>query len=185
MIKKLMVMALVITLGAGGLALAVQTTDSFDITFSLNGDRGVIVDTTTINIAAGLSPSDVWTSEAIPVLSTGSLANIEYTISGGVASGGTAANLTALEDITPDPDEICLQGQFNGTPSFVATDVITTGAQQVGDADPGDFEGSDNNMDDLGLAVERDLHVRITMPATVTFVGAQTVTVTLTAEEAD
>ena len=84
--RKLMVMALVITLAGVGAALAAS--DSFDITFTPTGDRGVIIDTTSVSLG-NISPGGSSETGAIPTTSTGTLGGIEYDLSATV-SGGAA-----------------------------------------------------------------------------------------------
>ena len=161
---------------ASGLVYAAN--DTFAITLSPTGDRGVIIDTVTVGLG-DLAPSAVGTTGAIPCVSTGTIANIEYQISASV-SGGAA--LTADANVTPVSTELCLQALFNSTlGAFGTEDVVTTGTQQVGDAAPGEFEGADDNMDAMALNESRNLWCQVTMPSTIDYSGTQTITVTVDA----
>ena len=159
---------------ASGLVYAAN--DTFTITLSPTGDRGVIIDTVTVGLG-DLAPSAVGTTGAIPCVSTGTIANIEYQISASV-SGGAA--LTADEDVAPVSTELCLQALFNSTlGAFGTEDVVTTGTQQVGDAAQR-YEG-DVEMDAMALNESRNLWCQVTMPSTIDYSGTQTITVTVDA----
>jgi len=174
--KKILLGLLAVVI-AGGLVYAAN--DTFTITLSPTGDRGVLITTTTVGLG-GMAPSEVKTTGAIPCTSTGTIANIEYEISAAV-TGGTAV-LTADADVTPVSTELCLQALFNSTlGAFGTEDVVTTGTQQVGDAAPGEFEGADDNMDAMALNESRNLWCQVTMPSTIDYSGTQTITVTLDA----
>ena len=172
--KKILLGLLAVVI-AGGLVYAAN--DTFTITLSPTGDRGVLITTTTVGLG-GMAPSEVKTTGAIPCTSTGTIANIEYEISAAV-TGGTAV-LTADADVTPVSTELCLQALFNAAvEAFAAKDVVTTVAQQVGDV-PQEFEG-DVEMDAMGLLVSRNLWCQVTMPSTIDYSGTQTITVTVDA----
>ena len=174
--KKILLGLLAVVI-AGGLVYAAN--DTFTITLSPTGDRGVLITTTTVGLG-GMAPSEVKTTGAIPCTSTGTIANIEYEISAAV-TGGTAV-LTADADVTPVSTELCLQALFNAAvEAFAAKDVVTTVAQQVGDGAPGEFEGTDDDMDALGLLVSRNLWCQVTMPSAIDYTGTQTITVTVNA----
>ena len=172
--KKILLGLLAVVI-AGGLVYAAN--DTFTITLSPTGDRGVIITTTTVGLG-NLASFDMGTTGAIPCTSTGTIANIEYQIS---ASVGGGAALTAFEDVTPVSTELCLQALFNAASpgSFAAKDVVTTGAQQVGDAAQR-YEG-DVEMDAMGLNESRNLWCQVTMPSTIDYSGTQTITVTVDA----
>ena len=172
--KKILLGLLTVVI-AGGLVYAAS--DSFQITLTPTGDRGVIIDTVTVSLG-NLAPSAVGTTGAIPCVTTGTIANIEYQIS---ASVGGGAALTADGDVTPVSTELCLQSLFNAASpgSFAAKDVVTTVAQQVGDV-PQEFEG-DVEMDAMGLNESRNLWCQVTMPSTIDYSGTQTITVTVDA----
>ena len=172
---KKILLGLLIVVIAGGLVYAAS--DSFQITLTPTGDRGVIIDTVTVGLG-NLAPSGVGTTGAIPCVTTGTIANIEYQIS---ASVGGGAALTAFEDVTPVSTELCLQALFNAAlpGSFAAKDVVTTATQQVGDAAQR-YEG-DVEMDAMGLNVSRNLWCQVTMPSTIDYSGTQTITVTVDA----
>ena len=179
--KVLMLGVVVLVIGMlGGVVYAVDTGDSFTITLTPTGDRGVIIDTTTVAFGS-MSPGASDTTDAIPVVSTGTIGNIEYKIKGSVAGG---AALTADGDNSPVSTELCLQAQFNATsPTFGTDDVVTTADQQVGDASA-EFEG-DEDMDNMGLDATRHLWCKVSLPSTIDYTGEQTITVTVTAEAAD
>ena len=159
---------------ASGLVYAAN--DTFTITLSPTGDRGVIIDTVTVGLG-DLAPSAVGTTGAIPCVTTGTIANIEYQIS---ASVGGGAALTAFEDVTPVSTELCLQALFNSTlGAFGTEDVVTTGTQQVGDVAQR-YEG-DVEMDAMALNESRNLWCQVTMPSTIDYSGTQTITVTVDA----
>ena len=171
---KKLVLVLGMLLIAGGLVYAAN--DTFTITLSPTGDRGVIIDTVTVGLG-DLAPSAVGTTGAIPCVSTGTIANIEYQISASVSGG---ADLTVLEDDAPVSTELCVQALFNSTlGAFGTEDVVTTGTQQVGDAAQR-YEG-DVEMDAMALNESRNLWCQVTMPSTIDYSGTQTITVTVDA----
>lgn len=188
MSKKLLVMALVITLAGAGMAYgAWVSTDTFVISFTPTGNRGVVIDTATIS-AGDLTVGQTWESEAIPTVSTGNVSGIEYTIEASISATDPA---TLSADTTPESTEICLQGLFNTVKggTMDADDVVTTAPQQVGnkDNDAGDpgFEG-DVEMDDMGLYQTRNLWMKITMPPdTIDYSGQQNISVIVNAQAAD
>jgi len=157
--------------------------DSFTITLTPTGERGVIIETTTVAFGY-LAPGASSTTAAIPVVSTGTIGDIEYTI-GAAITGDTPAALASSTD-TLNSSELCLHAQFNSTsPAFRSIDVVDQApiGVDVGD-DNGYFEG-DENMDDMGFGVKRNLWCKVTMPADISYSGEQTITVTITAEAGD
>ncbi len=177
MSKKLLLLVLLVLCGALA-AHATQISDNFTISCTPSGDRGVIITTTSVNlgnIAAGGEDETM----AIPVLTTGTVANIDYTIQGTDPGGG----VTLSTNETPTADEILLYALFNTVQggTMGSDDVVTTSPQQVGDGSGVNFEG-DVEMDGMGLLVERNLFCKIKLPATVNYTAQQTMTVTIAAE---
>ena len=173
--KKILLGLLTVVI-AGGLVYAAS--DSFTITLTPTGDRGVIIATMTVGLG-NMAPSAVSTTGAIPCISTGTLANIEYQIS---ASVGGGAVLTSTTTPAPTSTQIELQALFNAAVgTFAAKDVVMTVSQQVGDGAPGAFEGADDDMDAMALNAARNLWCKVTMPSTIDYTGTQTITVTVDA----
>ncbi len=185
---KRLAIVLGMLLVASGLVYAAS--DNFTVTVTPTGDRGVIITEGTYNFGnLDTNTSAVSTSE-ITVTSTGTLTDIEYTI-----AGDDAAQTWTLETdgvTTPSgQNKVVLQGLFQSSalaPSeatFTSDDTIVTGAgQQVGDASPGEFEGT-AEMDNQGLNAVSYLYMRIATPPTSTTESQQTYTVTINAELAD
>jgi hypothetical protein len=165
--------------------------DGFSIILTPAGDRGVKIDTDTINIG-DLSAGTTYVHQyCIPVTSTGTISGIEYTIQ---AATSTPASTLSNDGIADQNDEIVLQVLFNSQlPSTSAweqygptTNLVTFSPKPVGDTTTPNtnFEG-DEDMDDLGLNVERHLWFRIKTPPAWTSGTQQTITVTITAEPAN
>ena len=177
--KKLLLGLLVVVLASG---VVLAASDSFDITVSPVGNRGVIIGSGTVALP-DMNPSSSETTDAIPCTSTGTIANIDYEISATVAGG---SNLTGINDDAPVSTEICLQAIFNATvEAFTTDDVVTTGTQEVGNGGPGLLEGTDDGMDNMPLLAERNLFCKVTTPAAIDYTGQQTITVTLSAIAGD
>ncbi len=153
--------------------------DSFTITCTPTGARGVIITTTTVAFG-DMAPGAENTTDAIPTQSTGTVANIGYRLSASVASGGIGANLAAADP--PSADELLLQANFNSTlPSFVAGDILEAGPSNV--VDSGAY-GGDYDMANMDLNDMRNLWCKVKFPTPiVTFTQEQTITITVTAEE--
>lgn len=167
--------------GLTGVGWADIPSDSFTLTVTPAGDRGVIINTTTFDfgsVVLGLST----TTAAIPVTSTGSVANIEYTIGGAISpdwnlsTDGTASSQNELE----------VRALFNsGLPAGFGsgtTHLVTTTPKEAGSlGGDADFEGN-VDVDNMALLTTRDLYVRFTLPPTSSSSNQQTVTITVTAE---
>src|SRR3989339_1549126 len=75
--KKQWLLAVGLLVGLAGGAFAANYGDTFQITFTPTGDRGVYIDSSTVplgDLALGAS----YVTDAIPTHSTGTVANIEY-----------------------------------------------------------------------------------------------------------
>ena len=194
MMKKICLILVAMFFVCGGV-FAADWGDSFQITLTPSGDRGVIIDTSTIAMG-DLTPgaTTVWPN-SVPVTSTGSISGIEYTIQGAIAGG---ASLSA-DGQADTADEIALYVLFQDTQPAstgweavnTTTNLVTTAAKQVGDTSASwtNFEGLNTapgtDMDSLGLNVKRDLRFRVKSPPSWTSGTVQTITVTITAEAAN
>ncbi len=178
MIKKMLLMALVIMLMGTGLALAWDNPDSFTITFTPLGERGVIIDTTAVTFM-NLVPDSSTTTLAIPVESTGTIGDTDYLIAASVTNG----TVVLSADLTINSNEVLLQALFTNLPiggqSWEANDIVESGTQ-VGDAGS-NCEGTDDLMDNMTLNTKVNLYCKLTLPATLSYTGAQEITVTVTA----
>jgi hypothetical protein len=182
---------LIMLLVISGTSYAVNWGDSFSITVSPAGDRGVIIDTTTINIGDLLPGTTYVHPYSIPVISTGTITDIEYTIK---ADTSTPTSTLSLDGQADTENEIVLQVLFNTVqPSAAAweqygatTNLVTFTPKQVGDTTIANqnFEG-DEDMDNLGLNVVRHLWFRLKSPPVWTTGTQQTITITITAEPAN
>ena len=182
--KKVLALLVIMALGVVGVGqLMADWGDSFKLTFTPTGTRGVIITTDTVALTPALGGSAI--TGAIPVLSTGTVGNIEYTIAGGL-SGGAAFS----PDATLTADELLLQAMFNSTApgAFGDEDIVTETPVDAGnkdlDAATGSYEGN-VEVDDMDLLTSWDLFCQVTLPSAVNYTGAQEITVTVTAEVAD
>ena len=183
-IRAAVVTAAVMALGAVG-AWAANWGDSFSITFTPAGDRGVIITSDTVALS-NLNLNSTTYIDNLLVTSTGSIEAIEYTLAGGIAGGW---NLSEDGQANGD-NEAVLYGLFSSTkPALVDFESAGTGtdhlihtgsAHQVGDV-AGLYEGNEQ-MDDLGLNAARHLWMELKTPPTASIDEAQTITVTITAE---
>lgn len=177
MTKKLLVIALIITLVCGGLAMAGNPSDSFTMTLTPTGWRGVIIDTAAIvgtlslgDVAVGGSTE---TASGIPCITTGTVANIEYKISASVSGGATIDDNGVLLST-----EIGLEAEFKDSgPTY--GDLVDGTPEHVNN---GSF-CANGDMDSMALGYSKNLWCKITLPATVSYSGKQSVTVTLTAQD--
>ncbi len=196
MMKKMMlVLGLVFGLGllAAIPAQAEIPSDSFTITISPVGDRGVIISTTDIAVSLTLGATQYTNgAEGVVVTSTGSIGPVEYTLQAAIAGAWTLST-DGYADAT---DELALHAIFRAPPyqgtqviadfeegNILKNLVVDTGAQQVGDG-PGKYENA-QDMDDLGLDVNRNLWFQLKAPPDSSTSANQTVTVTVTAEVND
>lgn len=167
--------------GLTGVGWADIPSDSFTLTVTPAGDRGVIINTTTFDFGSVVLGQST-TTAAIPVTSTGSVGNIEYTV-----AGSNSANWTLSTDGTADAqNELEVRALFNsGVPgAFGAgtTHLVTTSAKDAGNlGGDADFEGN-VDVDNMALLTTRDLYVRFVLPPTSTSSNQQSVTITVTAE---
>ena len=171
-------------------AQAVDYGDSFTVPFTPVGDRGVMIDTTTIALSSLTLGTTVQTSGDVPVTSTGTIAPIEYTMQASIA-GGWSLSTDGVADAN---NEVALQGLFKATQPSLAefesptatTHIINAaGARQVGDATPGNYEVSGGqDLDSLALNAVRNLWLKLKMPPTSDNGALQTITITVTGEPA-
>jgi hypothetical protein len=172
-----------------GLASTVGATnwgDNFTLQITPSGDRGVMIDTGTIAMTLTVGTTDQWDYN-IPVTSTGTIADMEYTL-----AGSNAANWTLSTDGYADTqNEVAVHALFNSTlptltdfeTTSITKNLVTTTAAQVGDV-AGKYEGN-QEMDNLGLNIQRLLWVQIKTPPTTSTTNAQNITITVTAEAAN
>ena len=161
--------------------------DSFTVTVTPLGERGVIIDSSTYDFGNMGTGESAISTDSIPVKSTGTVSPLEYTIQG---QNATTWVLGPDGKVTPDTnDEIVLQALFQDTATapaagdFGAADTVTTAVQDVGDA-AGEFEGT-ADMDDLGLLVTKHLYLRLSTPPTTSTESTQTFMIIINAEAAD
>jgi len=160
---------------AGPASAVFVSTETFNITFTPTGDRGVMIATTTVALGNILPGSVNTFADAIPVTTTGTIASIEFNIRGAI-SGGAA--LTANGTATPAATEVQVQAKFKATgATFAAADNVDITDRGV---EMGNFVDDNSYCHDLGLNVPTNLWMRLTLPATVTYSGVQTVTVYVT-----
>ena len=194
--KKLGLILVAMFFVCGGV-FAADWGDSFTITLTPSGDRGVIISTDTAIALGDLATGTTITHPfSIPVTSTGSISGIEYTINGGTLS--VTSTLSADGHADSD-DELALFVLFQDTAPAstgweavnTTTNLVTFSAKQVGDTSSSwtSFEGDNTapgtNMDSLALNVKRYLWFRVKSPLSWTSGGTQTITVTVTAEAAN
>ena len=181
--KRLLYLTVALVVGIASAAFAANYGDTFQITFTPTGDRGVYIDSDTVPLG-DLALGAGYDTNAIPTHSTGTVANIEYSIS--ATESGSATNLTANGTATPTADEIQVQAVFDadgGTFGWAANDNVDGTVRPVDDGV--NFVTGDVSMEDLGLNQLRKLYCRVTLPSVVNYSGVQTITVTLTARQGD
>jgi len=158
--------------------------DGFTITMTPTGDRGVLIDSSSVVLSLGDvgMGGSTRTLSAINVTSSGTIGNIEYNIKANV-TGADPATLSTND--TPDNTELLLQVQFNnadpGDGGYNAADVVDAVAESAGDGDPGNFEGNED-VDAMDLGVTSHLWCRLELPTAANYSGEQTISVTITAE---
>ena len=162
--------------------------DSLTLTCTPTGNRGVIMDSTTISFGTLDVNVTTMSISGVTVTSTGTLGNMEYTIA------GTNAGTWQLETdgtVTPSgQNKVVLQALFQTTnaqpadATFGTDDTIDTNAQQVGDGASINFEGT-GDMDTMALLTTRYLFFRFQTPPTTSVDTLQTFTVTVAAEVAN
>lgn len=194
--RKLSILICVM-LATCGIVYAVDWGDSFTITLAPAGDRGVIIDTTAINVGDLAANATIDWGFPVPVISTGSIAPIEYTIKGATSTptstlstdGTLGENKFALYVLFQSTKPA--SAQFTQGGANLTTNLVTFSAKQVGDTDSSNtnFEGDQTatgvDMDNLGLNVTRNLWFQLKGPTSWTTGVSQTVTVTITAEPAN
>ena len=186
--KRKLLLAVGFIVGLAGAAMAGMPSDSFQITFTPTGSRGVIISSDSAAIALGsLALGTTTTTSAIPVISTGTIGITSYQISGVITSGGTAATFTARTSTQPVTSEVCVQGQFCNTlpaPWGGSNNNITTSAVNVGSSTKGYYVDPSltTSMDDMGLNAYNSLWVRLMLPPTASYSAQQTITITITAQ---
>ena len=186
--KAMMGLAAALGVMASGRAWAFNPSDTFTITLTPVGDRGVIITTTTIAMGSLSVGTTQYTggAQGVVVTSTGSIAPLEYTMQASLLGGWSLST-----DGYPDADdELAVQALFNasapaladfeGSGIPVTKHLLTTSAGQVGDA-AGKYEGN-QDLDSLALNISRNLWMQLKLPPTSTTDTEQTVTVTVTAE---
>ena len=191
--KKRLLLAIGMLVGLAGAALAADYADSFVITFSPLGDRGVIIATTSIAMG-NLNPGTTnLIADPIPVVTTGTIADIELTMQGSITGGTVGLKPRAANYDVPLSSEVCVQASFNTIPGTLAwnaaKDILDTTAVNVGTsgtAQNGYFGGDYGAaMDHMALNASRNLFVRLLTPMAMTYSGTQTITVTVTARVGD
>jgi len=184
---KIVLMAL-FSLIALSPAIWAADTDSIQLFVVPVQEYGVIVDTETFNFGTVDMNSSTRTVNPMPVTSTGTTSPIEYEISAAVTSVGGTWSLATTDE--PSENTAVLFAKFNSVDpdqtanDYGANDIVDSTPQDVGDGDPGYFEG-DQQMDDMPLLCGTSLWFKIKTPTTTTTVDQQTITVTITAEIAD
>ena len=185
---KKVLLAAVVLMASLGIGFAADTSDSFNIVVGISGDRGVIISTTSVAMGSlTLGTTTQW-NYCVPVLSTGSLVGIEYTM-----QGANAATWTLSSDGHADAqNEMALHALFNTTkPSLANFDsastarhLITTGSKAIGNggADTNLYFEGDEDMDNMGLNIVRHLWLQVKTPPTSSVTANQTFTVTISAE---
>src|SRR3989338_7771084 len=165
--KAVLGLAAAVGLMAWGRAWAFNPSDTFTITLTPVGDRGVIITTTTIAMGSLSLGSTNFTGgvQGVVVTSTGSIAPLEYTMQASLA-GGWSLSTDGYADAV---DELAVHALFN-----------SAAAGQVGDG-TGKYEGN-QDLDSLALNISRNLWMQLKLPPTSTTETEQTVTVTVTAE---
>ena len=187
--KKLLLLTVGIMVGLVGLVNA-DWGKAFDITFTPTGARGVMIATTTVALGS-MSLGTATTTYAIPVISTGSIASIEYNISGTV-SGGSALTPHLVSNTTPAIGEVQVKAIFNTNALMTWApwmDNVDSTPRGVGNVtQDGSFIGdyaSGNQMDSMGLNISRNLYVSVILPAVASYSGLQDITITVTARAGD
>src|SRR3989338_1116257 len=186
--KAVLGLAAAVGMMAWGRAWAFNPSDTFTITLTPVGDRGVIITTTTIALGTLSVGTTQYTggAQGVVVTSTGSIAPLEYTMQASIAGGWSLST-----DGYPDTDdELAVQALFNssapGLADFegsgipVTKHLLTTSAGQVGDAAQ-KYEGN-QELDSLALNISRNLWMQLKLPMVTAIETLQTVTVTVTAE---
>ena len=172
-----------------GMVYAVDWGDGFTVTVTPAGDRGVVIDTTSIAVSLTMGTT-LQIADAIPVRSTGTLAPLEYTLQGTdsmgawsfSADGATGANILAVQALFGAT--LPAFGVFEGTDPTV--NLVTGAAAEVGDGAPGKYEvGGGPDMDDLALNVTRYLWLQLKAPTSTSSGSVQNFSITVTAEPAD
>ena len=164
--------------------------DGFTITLTPTGERGVIIDTTTIAMTGLALGTTNYTAGAqgVVVIATGTIAPIYYTIQGALAGGWTLStdgyaetqNILAVHALfkatAPTPED------FAGTD--IVKNLLTTDVNHIGSVGSvGKYEVADGQeMTELALNDSRNLWFQIKTPPTSSTLGTQTITVTVTAE---
>ena len=184
--KAVLGLAAAVGMMAWGRAWAFNPSDTFTITLTPVGDRGVIITTTTIAMGSLSLGSTNFTGgvQGVVVTSTGSIAPLEYTMEASLA-GGWSLSTDGYADTV---DELAVHALFNSAAAVLADfestsvtkNLLTTSAGQVGDV-AGKYEGN-QDLDSLQLNVSRNLWMQLKLPPTSTSETEKTVTVTVTAE---
>ena len=168
-----------------------NSSDSLTITVTPAGERGVIIDTTSINLGALALGTTHYTggAEGVVVVTTGSIAPIEYTIEGDIFGGW----FLSADGHADTQDEVAVHALFNSTqPTIndfegpgnpVGKHLLTTATGSVGDA-AGKYEGN-QELDNMGLNVSRNLWFQLKLPPTSTTTAEQIIVMTITAEAAN
>ncbi|MFA5859415.1 MAG: hypothetical protein WC955_10160 [Elusimicrobiota bacterium] len=182
-----LVLSAAILFTALGIVTAANWGDSFTVTLTPTGDRGVIIDTTTVAMGDLVLGTTNSTTSPIPVISTGTLAPIEYTMNGSIAGGWALS----ADGSASAQNELAVFALFNAAApatgdfaSSTSRNLLVTSAQQVADGAPGKYEG-DEDLDSMSLNALRHLWLKLITPPTASIIATQTVTITITAEAAD
>ena len=188
--KKVMIslMCLSVLLLSGSISFATDSGDSFTVTLTPAGDRGVIIDTTTIALGSLTLGTTQQTANGVPVTSTGTIAPIEYTLTGALSGGWSLSsdgNANAQDELAVFAlftTEAASQPSSATFVSEATTNLVVTSAQQVGDT-AAKYEVTD--MDSLQLNATKNLWLKFCLPPTTSTGAQQTVTLTVTAEAAN
>ena len=164
--------------------------DSLTITLTPTGERGVMISTTEIVLSELALGTTKYTEgdQGVVVISTGSIAPIEYTIQGSISGGWDLST----DGYANSQDTVAVHALFKATAPTPA-DFATGGILQnllgavadVGDGAPGKYEliGADSQqMSAMPLNAPRNLWFQIALPPSSSLVAGQTITVTVTAE---
>ena len=185
--------ALALAIGLASVARADVPSDSFVLTVTPTGDRGVIIGSATVAMnGAGVVFGSTQTSNAIPVTSTGSLV-ADYEIGASAFTGGVV--WTFSTDGTNDQLNECIvralfkergaAAPADGEYVAVTSLLSSVAAVEVGDAAPGAYEGAACDVDDMTPEDYSDLYIRVVLPENGSDLIAKNTTITVTAVAQD
>lgn len=179
---------LVLAAALAGVARAGVPSESFVLTITPTGDRGVNIGSTTVGVGLTGVLGSTRTSAAIPVESTGTLGSIEYTMAASAFTGGSPSWTFSTDGSNDGLNECIVRALFKARGAAAPLDseytafpsLLSTSSQDVGDTS-GNFEGSGKNMDDMGLNNLADLYIRAVLPITSSNENPKLTTITITA----